>query len=222
FQGRAASSASLNGDWTTYGNNPGHTGYFPGTLNGLPFVSKWRTPMPNFNVTQPAIGNGRVYITTGWYYGNMALIALDAETGGPLGTNNFGSQYSINPPTYADGSVYVQLSNDGTGGSQTLSCDAITLATNWSTGFTSQGSYYFAPVVVNGLIYADTGYYVDLTAYIEANGVLWFDVPLIGNGCDKWTPAFYNDKVYTWVNGFFSEHDPYSGARLWTLTNATQ
>ena len=218
-----AASANLPGDWTTYGNNPGHTGYFPGTLNGLPFVMKWRTPMPNFNITQPAIGGGRVYVTSGWYYGNMYLIALDAETGQAIRTNNFGSWYSINPPTYSDGAVYVQRTDSMSGQiSQMVRFDATTLATNWMTTFTSQGSYYYAPVVVNGTVYADTGYYVELTGYNRTNGAVRFSVPLIGNGCDEWTPAFYNDKVYTWVNGFFSEHNPNTGARLWTLTNATQ
>ena len=36
---------NLPGDWPTYGNGPAHTGYFPGKLNGLPLVLKWKAPM---------------------------------------------------------------------------------------------------------------------------------------------------------------------------------
>src|SRR4026207_829437 len=71
FQCGAASS-SLPGEWPTYGNGPTHAGYFPGTLNGLPFIQKWKASMPNFNVSQAAVGGGRVFITVGWYYGPMS------------------------------------------------------------------------------------------------------------------------------------------------------
>jgi len=219
-RGAAAHSAALPGDWTTYGNNPAHTGYFPGTLGGLTFVEKWKVPMPSSSIKEPVIGGGRVFVTAGWYYGNMYLIALDAETGSPIKTNNFGSWFSINPPTYADGAVYLQLADSSS--SRIARFDAGTLATNWMTTFTSQGYYYLAPVVVDGTVYADTGYYVELSAYNRTNGALRFSVPLIGNGCDEWTPAYSGGKAYTWVNGYFSEHNPTTGSRNWTLTNATQ
>jgi hypothetical protein len=216
----ATYQANLSGDWPTYGNGPAHSGYFPGTLNGLSLVQKWKAPMPNSNISQPAVGGGRVFVTVGWYYGAMSLISLDAATGQPLGTYNFPSAFSINQPTYDNGSVYVELSNDST--SKMFSFNAATLATNWASTFTSQGSYYMAPVVTNGTVYGDTGYYVELTAYNRTSGALQYSVTLPGNGCDEWTPAYYGGRIYTWVNGFFTEHDPSTGARNWTLTNATQ
>lgn len=219
-EGSAASSANLFGDWTTYGNGPAHTGYFPGTLDGLPFIQKWKEPTPNWNVSQAATGGGRVFITTGWYFGTMYLMSFDAETGQPLRTNNFGSWFSINPPTYSDGAVYLQRVDSSS--SQMSRFDAVTLAPSWSKTFTAQGSYYMAPIVVDGTVYADTGYYVELTAYNRVNGAPRFSVPLIGNGCDEWTPTYDAGKVYTWVNGIFTEHDPSTGARNWALTNATQ
>src|ERR1051326_8817597 len=91
-----AAQPNLSGDWPTYGNGPAHSGYFPGTLNGLTFVLKWKTITPNFKVSQAAVGGGRVFITTGWYYGSMYLMSFNSETGQPLRTNNFGSQFSIN------------------------------------------------------------------------------------------------------------------------------
>src|SRR5438552_17302520 len=82
-----AESANLIGDWPTYGNGPAHTGYFPGTLNGLPFVLQWRTPMPSSAVSQAAIVGGRAYVSVGYYYSAMSLRALDATTGQGLWTN---------------------------------------------------------------------------------------------------------------------------------------
>jgi hypothetical protein len=215
-----AAQPTLYGDWPTYGNGPAHTGYFPGRLNGLPFILKWTAPMPNYNILQPVTGEGRVYVTVGWYYGAMSLQALNSDTGQPLWTNKFPTSYSINPPTYDDGSVYAQSVNNSS--SAMWRFNAATGATNWATSFTAQADNYLAPIVVNGTVYADTGYYVELTAYNRTNGAQRFSVPLIGNGCDEWTPAYYGGKVYTWVNGYFAEHNPSTGARNWTMTNATQ
>ncbi len=178
--------------------------------------------MPNFNISQAAVGDGRAFVTVGWYYGPMSLRSLDANTGQPLWTNNFATAYAINPPTYYDGAVYVQRSEGGANPSQTFKFDAATGATNWSAPFTDQGHRYIAPVVADGSVHAGTGYYVELTSYNRTNGALRFSVPLIGNGCDEWSPAYYGGRIYTWVNGFFSEHNPSTGARNWTLTNATQ
>jgi hypothetical protein len=95
----ATYQANLPGDWPTYGNGPGHAGYFPGTLNGLSFVQKWKAPMPNFNISQPAIGGGRAFVSVGWYYGAMSLRSLDVATGQLLVSFDFPSSYSINQPT---------------------------------------------------------------------------------------------------------------------------
>lgn len=218
---QAEYSADLVGDWPTYGNGPAHTGYFPGTLNGLPFVAKWKAPMPNWNVSQAAIGNGRAFVTVGWYYGPMSLRTLDADTGEPLWTNNFASAYAINPPTYDDGSVYVQWT-EGLNPSQLYKFDAASGANPWSAPFTAQAHNYMAPIVADGTVYANTGYYVELSGYDRINGANRFTVPLLGNGCDEWAPAYSGGKVYTWVNGILLEHNPSTGARNWAVTNATQ
>lgn len=218
--GLRATQPDLPGDWPTYGNGPAHTGYFPGTLNGLPFVLKWTAPMPNFNILQPVTGGGRVFVTVGWYYGAMSLIALDASTGQPLWTNHFDGSFSINPPTYDNGSVYVQSVNSSS--SAMWRFDAATGATNWMTPFVAQADYYMAPVVTNGMVYTDTGYYSGLTGYNLANGAQQFYVETLGSlSCDQWTPAFDAGKLYTWVNGYFAENDPQTGIADWVVTNGT-
>jgi hypothetical protein len=93
-----ATQPSLPGDWPTYGNGPAHTGYFPGKLNGLPWVQKWKTPMPHNVLSQPAIGGGRVYVSAGYYFSAMSVRALDANTGAGVWTNNLPGANSISPP----------------------------------------------------------------------------------------------------------------------------
>jgi hypothetical protein len=212
--GVSATQPDLPGDWLTYGNGPAHTGYFPGKLNGLPFVRRWAATMPNWNILQPVIVGNRVIVSVGWYYSPMSLRCLDATTGTNLWSCPVGSACSINPPTYDSGSVYLQTD------SSIWSINATSGQTNWVTGYTAQCYKYFAPVVAQGTVFADTGYYGGLTGFNPTNGAQKFFTQIMGNGCDEWTPAYYNGKAYMWVNGYFSEHNPLSGAVNWVITNA--
>jgi hypothetical protein len=151
----------------------------------------------------------------------MWLRALDAETGAGVWTNTLPSTFSVNPPTYDSGAVYLLQSDGGAAASFVRSFNATNGLTNWATSYPSQGDLTYAPVVTNGAVYCSTGLYGGLTGYNRTNGVQKFFTGLYGNlGCDQWTPAYYNGKVYMWVNGYFSEHDPQTGSAYWILTNA--
>jgi outer membrane protein assembly factor BamB len=178
----AAVQPNLIGEWPTYGNGPAHTGYFPGTLNNLPFVQKWKTPVPSSTISQPAVAGGRVFVAAGYYYSAMTLRALDANTGAGLWTNSFTPAASLNPPTYDSGAVFIQRANNSTD-SQIFSFNATNGASRWTNSFQSQSSKYFAPIVANGAVYADTGYYGGLTCYNQTNGALKFFTQIYGNGC---------------------------------------
>jgi hypothetical protein len=209
-----ATQPSLPGDWPTYGNGPAHTGYFPGKLNGLPWVQKWKTPMPHNVLSQPAIGGGRVYVSAGYYFSAMSVRALDANTGAGVWTNNLPGANSISPPAYDSGAIFNQQ-GQGVTPSYLRSFDAATGATNWQTAFTSQGYNYMAPVVGGGRVFTDTGYYHGLTSFDQAGGGPQWFVEL--GGSEQWAPAYYNGKVYTWL-GSFTEWNPTGGAN-WTVTN---
>jgi len=210
-----ATEPSLSGDWPTHGRGPAHTGYFPGRLNGLPFVFKWKTAMPHNVLSQPAVGGGRVYLSAGYYFSAMSVRALDATTGAGIWTNNLPGANSISPPTYDSGAIYNQQ-GQGVLPSYIRSFDAATGATNWSTPFTSQGYNYMAPVVGGGRVFTDTGYYHGLTSFDQSGGgQQWF---VEQGGSEQWAPAYYYGQVYTWL-GSFTERNPASGTVNWTLTN---
>jgi len=211
----SATQPNLSGDWQTYGNGPAHTGYFPGKLNGLPFVQKWKTPVGHTVISQPAVGGGRVYVSVGYYYSAMSLRALNANTGQGVWTNMLAGTFAVNPPTYDSGAVYVQQT-DGVNPSSLRSLDATTGSTNWATLFTAQSYKYMAPVVAGGRVFTDTGYYHGLTGFNQSGGGQQWFVEL--GGSEQWAPAYYNGKVYTWL-GSFTEWDPASGAPNWTVTN---
>jgi hypothetical protein len=216
-----ATQPNLPGDWPTYGNGPAHTGYFPGKLNGLPLVLKWKAPMQysqysyNNVLSQAAIGGGRVYVSVGYYSSGISVRALDANTGQAVWTNWPGT-VDVNPPTYDSGAVFVQQENAGNTSSYLSSFDATTGYTNWAAPYISQLFLHMAPVVAGGSVFADTGNYHGLTSFDEGSGTQQWFVEL--GGSDQWTPAHYNGEVYTWL-GSFAEWDPATGTANWTVTN---
>jgi hypothetical protein len=211
-----AAQPNLPGGWPTYGNGPAHTGYFPGTLNGLPFMLKWQTPMPHAVISQAAIGGGSVYFSVGDYYSAMTLRALDASTGQGVWTNALASTVRVGPPTYDAGAVFMQQGDASPNTSYLRSYDAASGHTNWAAPFISQGYHYMAPVVAGGMVFTDTGYYHGLTGINRTSGAQQWFWQL--GGSEQWAPAYHNGKVYVWL-GSFSEYDPTTGALDWNLTN---
>jgi hypothetical protein len=214
-----ATQPNLPGDWPTFGNGPAHMGYFPGRLNGCPFVFKWKTPVPANIISQPAIGGGRVYVSARSFSlsdPTLTLRALDAATGQPLWTNVISSTDTVSPPTYDSGAVYMQRISVNP--SYIHSFDAATGNTNWSTPFDSQSFQYMAPVVGGGRVFADIGHVHGLGSFDQVSGTQQWFVVWSGFTFEQWAPAYYNGKVYTWNNNF-TERNPVNGAVNWSVSN---
>ena len=79
-----------------------------------------------------------------------------------------------------------------------------------------QNFQHMAPVVADGRVFADTGYYHGLTGFDATSGSQQWFVQL--GGSEKWGPSYYNGKVYTWL-GSFTEWNPATGTANWTVTN---
>ena len=209
-----AAQSDLPGDWPTFGKGPAHTGYFPGKLNGLPFVFKWARPMQAGVVSQPVIGGGRVFVSVGLPSTGVSIRALDANTGQPLWTNVFSGATTISPPTYDAGAIYFQLTYPP----YLFSLDAATGSTNWATPFDAQSFRYAAPVVGGGRVFADIGHVHGLGSFGQLTGTNQWFVAREGYSFEETAPAYYNDKLYTWL-GNFTEWNPADDTVNWRLTN---
>jgi uncharacterized repeat protein (TIGR01451 family) len=202
----AASHYLNGGDWTTFGDGPSHTGYYPGALAGATLVPGWSRSLniSPWGLNQVCVGGGNVYVTPS--YATNFLIALNAFSGqnawfDPVGYGN--------APTFNSGNVYVQDPN-------LWSFNAGNGSTNWTMGIASQGAAYQAPTVVGSNIWVQGGKFSGMYGF-NTNGTELF----FYNGLqqyDGWTPSWYQGVVYTWVGAQFRAHDPLTGNVLWMLT----
>ncbi len=208
---KAYTQLLIGGDWPTFGNGPSHTGYYPAMLGGATLVAGWST---NFGsaLNQVAVGGGNLYVTPIVYFGTTYLTALNAISGQAAWQYNFNSAFSINPPTYDSGRVYVQRGDAGSD-TQLWSLDAASGNVIWSAPFGAQWERYYAPTVVGTNVWVDGGYYGGMYGF-GTNGVQRFFNSALEQ-YDQWTPTYYQGTVYSWVAGNFRAHDPLTGAVLW-------
>ena len=202
-------AATLSGNWSTFGNGPSHTGYFAGDVGETPTTSLLWSSNLESSLNQVVVADGVVYATNDRYFGASYLTALNSATGAQLWNYAFNTAFSVD-----SGCVYMQRCDDE-GDTQLWSFNAATGAVDWSAPFASQWEDYYAPTVDNGSIFIDGGYDGGMYAFNQASGSQEFfdNEPQVG----EWTPSYYNNHVYSWVEGTFAEYSPATGATDWSV-----
>jgi hypothetical protein len=191
--------AAMAQSWGTYQGNASHTGYVPVTINASGIQHLWtRTFSAPLNPV--AIGAGRVFVSESeTFAANRGLYALDANTGGTVWSYpDFGAVFSVNPPAYADGTVYLQTGQ----GTPTLppylySFDAADGTPRFRVPFAAQWERYLAPTLDRGDVFVNGGTYGGAYRFDGANGAeRWFaELPQY----DDWTPAVDGTHAYAYV-----------------------
>jgi hypothetical protein len=210
FAPDGSAPAALTGDWPMYGKGPEHTGYFPGTVGKNQFIESWVKDIGS-GLQQVAVGDGNIFVVTSLYFGAGQLRVLREFSGDQRWSYTFPGAFSLNPPAYDAGSVFVQRVDNG-GDTQLWSFDATSGKTNWVADHGAQWEHYLAPTVSNGKVYVDGGTYGGMYGFDEKTGAQLFFQSR--EQYDGWTPTFSADKVYSWVGGQFAESDPLTGQTL--------
>ena len=138
-------------------------------------------PAPTAALNPVAVAKGIAYVTPVTYFGISDLTAINATTGAQIWQHVYSATdsslsgttyYSINPPTFYKGNVYVQQGQGlDSGGSSTIlpllwSFNAATGAVNWSTGYGAQWERYLAPTIYQSVgIWVDGGNYGGLYGF---------------------------------------------------------
>lgn len=220
----AVSEISINiveekpGSWTMFGNNPQHTGFNNSDSISVPLKFKWSCYFYQESVHPVCVVNNSVIVTIDAYGHNQGVYVLDFETGAIEWEQHYNQIFSVNPPSFAYGNIYVQISN-GSGSTFLRAFDLYTGAIVWESPFGAQWERYFAPTVANRRVYINGGDYGGVYGFDALNGKeYWFyNLPQY----DKWTPAYYRDTLYTFTissnsdYGYLAALNAYSGMLLW-------
>jgi outer membrane protein assembly factor BamB len=208
--------------WSTFQANAAHTGYLPLTLVPSKFQEIWSVPLGPRPLNPIAAAEGMVFATLdARYYDSEQLFALRAASGEVLWSRWFGAVSSVNPPACAEGNVYVQV---GKGSSTGTSPYPMLHAYVGESGafvhqqiFQAQWDRYYAPTVVDGVVYANGGYYGGLYAFDAFEPLVHWFLQLAQY--DQWTPAVDTVYAYAFVGPRLSVVDRATGLELTWITD---
>ncbi len=191
--------------WPMFQKDASHTGYIPITIAPGTFRQKWERTIGTYDLNPVTVSYGKIFVSGKTYFNNFGLYALDATTGNTLWSKQFGEVFSVNPPSFAYGNVYIQ-----TGKGIGSTADAPYLrAYKADTGelvfrkeFAAQWERYYAPTIYDGTIYINGGYNGGMYAFDAYTGTQkWFsDLPQY----DQWTPAVDQN----WAYAYLGENSP--------------
>ena len=198
---RADDSVETPGVWPMFQANPRHTGYLPISVDPSSFRLKWsRTFTGGLPVNPVSAGEGKIFVTFMSYFANESnLFALAAHDGSVLWSKDFGRVFSVNPPSFAYGAVYVQT---GDHASDTFlhAFDASTGDVIFKAPHDAQWERYFAPTLSGGKVYVNGGYYGGMYAFDAYSGArLWYaTLPQY----DQWTPGVDGGRAFAYVGSY--------------------
>jgi len=200
---RRGLTPSSDGSWPMYQADARHTGHLNLYLRPDRAALRWQRAVGAGRPLNPATaGDGKVFVTQQTYFeGGQALFALDAVDGHTLWSKDFGQVFSVNPPSYAYGMVYVQTGKDiGPTPPYLRALDGQTGETVFERTFGAQWESYLAPTVDGGNVYVNGGYYGGMYSFEAFSGEpRWFlSLPQY----DKWTPAIANGRAYAYLGEY--------------------
>jgi len=202
-----------NNDWGTFGHDERHSGYNPNETGKPPLTLAWSAPVSSGPLNPAVISGGRVFASAA--YGAQHLWGLSLTDGSISWDHDFSGAFSVGHPTVYGGNVYVPQCNHSPG-TFLWKFNEVTGSLVWKAPFSAQWENYWAPIVVNGNVYFNGGYYGGLYGLHDADGS-----PLFVSGAleqyDEWSPAYFSGQLFTFVEGSLRAHDPMSGAVDWSV-----
>lgn len=188
-------------NWSMFGGNAQHTFYNPMDTLRYPLKLKWSHQFNNEEVLEPLIVNDMVYFATdaGNYMGSH-LFSVNPSNGVPLWEKAFPNSIRMTAPSFAYGKLYTQFSQHGaSSSSKVYAFDAINGNELWASPFATQTNTFLSPTISNDKVFVNGGTYGGVYAYSAFKGAeLWFQNL---SQYDKWTPAVFNEVVYTFTGG---------------------
>ena len=209
-------SSPAHATWQQHQGNAAHDGYTPARLSPTQFRAAWQRQFGagGTQLTPATIGLGQLYVSAAGYFGTQTLLALDVKTGDTRWSHDFNDIYSLNPPSFDNGLVFVQTGNHAND-TYLRAYDAVTGELRYRTPHSAQWERYLAPTVFDKTVYVNGGGYGGMYAFGKKTGALRWFAPL--QQYDQWTPAVDATQAYAYVGGTFSAQDRHSGQPVFSV-----
>jgi len=188
--------------WPMYQGNSSHTGYAPVSLKPDEFSLRWSKSIGSGKkeLNPVTSADNKVFVSLLTYFNDEdSFFVLNALTGDVKWSKNFGSIFSVNPPSYAYGNVYIQTGNHESD-TYLWAFDADSGNLVFKSPHSAQWERYYAPTILDGVVYVDGGSYGGMYAFDAITGArLWFTNL---EQYDQWTPAVDSSFVYAYVGEY--------------------
>jgi outer membrane protein assembly factor BamB len=189
-------------NWETHQGSASHVGHVPASLDASRFSVRWRWVSgdagANLSLSRPVAADDTVYVVTSGSFANMSrLLALNERDATARWSHDFGNLFAVNAPAVSGGAVYVASS--GHQDTAMWSFSAADGSLRFRSPFGSQWEHYDAPVVVDGMVYANAGSYGGMQAFdATTGGSTWFTGL---QQFDQWSPAVDATNAYATMGG---------------------
>jgi hypothetical protein len=205
-------------EWSTFQGNAAHTGYVPVTISPDQIKLRWKSAA--ISQSQSAFGYASpatMAIGNGMFYGaGPAVLKARKEFDGSVvwSYDVSGLQFpSVNPPAFANGSVYMAAGQQWS--TYMFGLDAATGTVQFKTPMGSQWENYLAPVALNDAVYTSGGSYGGLYGFKPSGDQLFFKTLA---QVSMWSPAVDTNSVYVY-DGTLHVLDRKTGAVVTEIKN---
>lgn len=210
--------AMASDQWAMNQANPAHTGYMPVTIDPNKITLRWKKQVSAAALSPVTVAAGSVFVSDPGYFNAQHLYAIK-KNGQLAWGKTFSNIFSVNPPSYADGKVYVQTGNHGSDtylrAYRVISGDLVFQAPH-----EAQWERYLAPTIYKGSVYINGGYYGGMYSFDGAKGKQnWFYSGLPQT--DNWTPAVDEKWAYTYLGKLYAINR-ITGKPAFTISNLGQ
>lgn len=185
--------------WPMYQVNSAHTGLMHVSLDPSKFALRWAKVLGSLDLTPITIANGRIFVSEVGFFNSQHLYTLDATSGNIEWSKFYDYTFSVNPPSYSNGKVYVQTCNNDED-TYLRVYDAATGALIFRSNHRAQWERYFSPTIYDDKVYIDGGNCGGLYSFDAIAGEQeWFyELPQY----DQWTPAVDDNYAYSYVGEY--------------------
>jgi hypothetical protein len=198
-------------DWPTFGYDVAHSGENPAETGRPPLTLAWSRTLSSSALQQPALGAGRLFVTSDGYFGPSSPIqALNVSDGSALWSYDFGAVSSVGVPSFFANTVYLANGRSISGVPYLWAFDGAQGSTQWGAQLSAQWEQYWAPIRVGSVVYTNAGTYGGLYGINASDGSQKFFQSL--DQYDSWSPAYFSGHIYTFIAGHFRAHDPSTGS----------